>query len=498
MHLPFFLLTFSSFFLAIFSKTAEEWKSRVVYQIITDRFAKSDGDTSPCSDITKYCGGTFKGIQNNLDYIEELGFNAIWISPVVANTDGGYHGYWAQDLYRINENFGTEQDLKDLIQACHERDIWVMVDMIANHVGYVNNWDYSSLVPFNDASHYNNYVDCATVDPNDNEGLEKCWLHGLPDLNQDNEFVRQTLLDYVKDFVQTYEIDGLRLDALRHVSRSFWSEFSKAAGVFTIGEVFSFDLPYLASYQGPVDALLNFPFYSTMRYVFQNGGSMSSLEHYYGGASATWKDMSVLGNFVNNHDIPRFLNNNNNVAGFKAALGFSICSVGIPTVYYGDEQGFGGGADPDNREPLWTNMNRDNEFYQLIKTVNKFRKETEFYKHEQIQRYADDAFYAFTRGEHLFAFTTSHEYQSRTITYHPYSEGTKLCNVLHPKDCVEVTNGEIPVVLINGEFKIFSPHVNPESDHITEPSAWNKIKNAWAESLSLDIRRLSSFTRGSL
>ena len=99
MYLPLLLVTFLSFFRTIFSKTAEEWKSRVVYQIITDRFAKSDGDSTPCSDFTKYCGGTFKGIQNNLDYIEELGFNAIWISPVVANADNGYHGYWAKDLY---------------------------------------------------------------------------------------------------------------------------------------------------------------------------------------------------------------------------------------------------------------------------------------------------------------------------------------------------------------------------------------------------------------
>lgn len=493
------ILTFATLIIGSFSRTAEEWKTRVVYQIITDRFAKTDGDTSPCHNLGQRCGGTFKGIQNNLDYVQELGFNAIWISPVVANTYGGYHGYWAKDLYSINPDFGTAEELKELIDACHERDIWVMVDVIANHMGYVDNWDYSSLIPFNDASHFNNYRDCRDVPSWDHEGQETCWLHGLPDLNQNNEFVRNTLLEWIHDFIQTYSIDGIRLDALRHVPRSFWNDFSQAAGVFTIGEVFDFDLPYLASYQGPVDSLLNFPFYSSMRYVFEKGGSMNSLEHYYNGASATWSDMSVLGNFINNHDIPRFLHNNGNVPGFKAALAFSISSVGIPTVYYGDEQGFGGGSDPENREALWIKMDRENEFFKFIKTLNNFRKETEFYKYDQIQRYSDDTFYAFSRGEHFFAFTNNHDYQVRTISYHPYSEGTKLCNVFHPKDCVEVINGEFQVVLIGGEAKILSPHVRSEFDEQGERvSAWKKIKNSWAENLSLDIKRMSSLTRMSL
>jgi len=253
----------------------------------------------------------------------------------------------------------------------------------------------SQLYPFNDESHYHTFRDCAEVPDWDAQGFENCWLHGLPDLNQNNPFVRETLLSWIKDFIQTYDIDGIRLDALKHVPKDFWQEFSKAAGVFTIGEVFVYDLPYLASYQGPVDSLLNFPFYSTMRYTFQNGGSMNSIEQYYGGASATWKDMSVVGNFVNNHDNARFLCNNNNVPGFKAALAFSIASVGIPSVYYGDEQGYGGCGDPGNREPLWTNIDRRHEFYQFIKTINQFRKQTEFFKHEQIQRYADNNFYAF-------------------------------------------------------------------------------------------------------
>ena len=95
-----------------------------------------------------------------------------------------------------------------------------MVDVIANHIGYVDNNDYTSVVPFSSPEHYNKFIDCQTVAADDYHGQETCWLHGLPDLDQNNEFVRKTLLDWIADFVQKYDFDGVRLDALRHVSRT--------------------------------------------------------------------------------------------------------------------------------------------------------------------------------------------------------------------------------------------------------------------------------------
>src|SRR5688500_11473272 len=89
--------------------TPAEWKSRAIYQVLTDRFATTDGTTTPCSNLNEYCGGTFQGLINNLDYIVGMGFDAIWISPIPLNTPGGYHGYWAQDWNSVNPNFGTSQ-----------------------------------------------------------------------------------------------------------------------------------------------------------------------------------------------------------------------------------------------------------------------------------------------------------------------------------------------------------------------------------------------------
>lgn len=111
-----------------------------------------DGSKPSCS-LSTYCGGNFKGIQKNLAYLKSLGISAIWISPIVENIEGAYHGYWASNIYNINPHFGTEQDLKDLIAAAHSMDIWIMVDVVANHVGLVGD-DFSKIFPFNKPEHY--------------------------------------------------------------------------------------------------------------------------------------------------------------------------------------------------------------------------------------------------------------------------------------------------------------------------------------------------------
>ena len=98
-------------------------------QILTDRFAKTGDASSPCQDLRDYCGGSYQGIIDKLDYIQGLGANAIWISPIPEQTDKGYHGYWQKNIYNLNEHFGTSDDLKRLVSECHKRDIWVMVDV---------------------------------------------------------------------------------------------------------------------------------------------------------------------------------------------------------------------------------------------------------------------------------------------------------------------------------------------------------------------------------
>jgi len=164
-----------------------------------------------------------------------------------------------------------------------------------------------------------------------------------------------------------------------------------------------------------------------------------------------------LGNFVDNHDNARFLYSNGDHVAFKSALAFTIASVGIPITYYGSEQAFGGGDDPKNREPLWTNMQKNSEIYNFLATLNNWRTQGQIWNLDQVQRYSDDHFYAFTRGHYFCAFTNTQQQQSRTITYHPYAAGTTLCNIFYSSDCVTVNNGQFVVTLNSGEVKVFVP-----------------------------------------
>ena len=207
-------LTFAAMAAAAQAGDTNYWKARSIYQVLTDRFWRDSGDASTCSNLSQYCGGTFKGIEQKLDYITGMGFDAIWISPVVDNIEPGYHGYWARNLEKINSHFGSEQDLKDLVNAAHGKGVAVMVDVVANHSGPIGD-DFSQIYPLNHAEHY--HSDCQINNWGDAHEVEYCRLADLPDIDQDNSYVRQYLKDWIKNLVNTYQFDGIRIDTIPEV-----------------------------------------------------------------------------------------------------------------------------------------------------------------------------------------------------------------------------------------------------------------------------------------
>lgn len=177
-------------------------------------------------------------------------------------------------------------------------------------------------------------------------------------------------------------------------------------------------------------------------------------------------DYSALGVFVDNHDNPRFLSITGSWPLFKSAMTFALFSQGIPIIYYGSEQGFAGGADPNNRETLWTSMNTDHEIYKFLTKAVSARKTYKVWNEQYVERWCDDSFFAFTRGNVLVALTNNDQgSQKRDITYHPYSAGQKLCNVMYDGDCITVSSDKkVSVTLNNGEVKIFVPSTSSESE----------------------------------
>ena len=421
----------------IYCKSKEEWKPRSIYQILTDRFARTS-DTGWCN-YSQYCGGNYRGLISKLDYIKGMGFDAIWISPIIENTEGSYHGYHFTNLYNLNYHFGSEDDFKALVSECHNKDIWVMVDVVANHAGPVGT-DFGRINPFNRAEHYHDW--CEINNWGNQWEVENCRLCGLPDLKQENDWVTQKLLEWIHDLVQKYNIDGIRIDTIMEVPKWFWDKFRQSAGVFQIGEAFNGDPGYVADYQNHLDSVFNYPLYYAIKSSFC--GNFRDLEYYWFNTRKAFPAPEYTATFVENHDNPRWLNECNDRSKFTNAVIFSLLWEGIPVFYYAGEQYYAGGADPNNREPLWDNYNTNSPLYQFLGKTNKLRKQVKIWNFAITQRYADNNFYAFSRGNVLACFTNVKSCQ-RTITYHPFNRGDKLCNILYDGDCVTVNDNGIQI-----------------------------------------------------
>jgi alpha-amylase len=386
-----------------------------------------------------------------------MGFDAIWISPMPTNLGNDYHGYAFLNLYELNAHFGTEAELRSLINSAHARNIWIMLDVVGNHVAPVD-LDYSQVKPFNESTYY--HSKCQIEDWSNQAQVENCRLANLPDLDQSNSFVKSTLLAWVST-LSSYGFDGLRVDTVPEVTPSFWKDWNSAAGMYCVGEVFNGDISYVSNYQNYLDGVLSYPLYYTMTNTFAYQQSMHQLEGLLGPSgsyAAKFKNVNLLGTFIDNHDNSRFLHLQGSWVLFKNALAMTLLTAGVPIVYYGSEQGYNGGADPANRESLWPNYNTNHDLYKFISSVASVRKSQQVWSFGQIQRFVSDNFYAFSRGNVLVCLTnTGGASVTNTLTYLPYSVGTTVCNALAANDCLTVTSGGMTVTLSGGLPKVYVP-----------------------------------------
>lgn len=304
---------------------------------------------------------------------------------MIKNIAGGtpygdpYHGYWPQDIYSLNSAFGTPADLKALSTALHSRGMYLMVDTVANHMAYNGapaNVKYSTLTPFNDAKYYHPYC---PMDHNDMNAVQKCWVGdkvvSLPDLKTEDQAVQSMFNQWIPQLVRNYSIDGLRLDSAMQVQQEFWPSFVAASGVYAIGEVFDGNPVTFCTYQNYMPGALNYPMYFWVLRAFQStSATMNELANNVKWLNYTCKDTTLLGNFLENHDNPRFASITNDTGLTRNAIAFTLFNDGLPIVYYGQEQGFSGNTDPYNREPLWTSgYNTKTPMYTFISKLNAAR-----------------------------------------------------------------------------------------------------------------------------
>lgn len=164
---------------------------------------------------------------------------------------------------------------------------------------------------------------------------------------------------------------------------------------------------------------------------------MGNIKQRYDAEASHFKDLDALGLFVDNHDNARFLHNHGGAnKQLQNAVVFSLTGRGIPFVYYGTEQYYGGGNDPQNRESLWQAMNTGSDFYKMIAKVNAQRKRSKIWNEQWVERYAAQNFYAFSRGKFLVCLTNNTNGQNYKVTYHPFTEGETVCNIFNSSDCL--------------------------------------------------------------
>lgn len=355
-------------------------KNDLIYFIMTDRFNDGDLDNNNFNDVNKknpsgYHGGDFKGIIEKLDYIKSLGATTIWITPVVANESYGYHGYWISDFYAVNKHFGSMEDLKNLVNEAHNRDIKIILDHVVNHTGYKHIWlkDKSKNDWFHPRKNITNW--------NIQEQVEKGWLAGLPDLNQDNPEVREYLLENTLWWIEETGVDGMRLDTVRHVSKDFWNEFaykikSKHPDFYLLGEVWNENPRYIEQYHAlGIDGMTNYSLYRGIRNAFTRYGKTNSLISAIDNEKH-FSNPEINGVFIDNHDNTRLITSagENGENYLKQALSFIMTYPSIPVIYYGTEIGMEGGKDPDNRRDMEWEKVQDSDMLDFYKKLSKLRQ----------------------------------------------------------------------------------------------------------------------------
>jgi glycosidase len=350
----------------------------VLYLIMTDRFARAGSDDPPGDNRSLprgWHGGDLDGITEHLDYLKQLGVTTVWTTPVASNgaMPDAYHGYAATDLYAVDKHFGTLADYRHLSSELHARGMKLVIDLVPNHVGVEHPWVGDPPAPdwFHGSLAHHPAVETDFYKLVDPHAPPEAWRNivdgwftdAMPDLNQQNPLVSQYLIQNALWWVETANLDGIRLDTFPYVDRSFWHDYDAALHsvyphLTTVGEVFNGD-PEVTSYfaggeahQG-IDTELytpfDFPVYFTLRDVLAHGKPMTELANVLG-KDSLYPHPERLVPFIGNHDTARFITDaGGSTAKLKLALGLLATLRGTPQIYSGDEIAMSGGPDPDNR-----------------------------------------------------------------------------------------------------------------------------------------------------
>lgn len=367
---------------------APEWaKGKVVYQIFVDRFA-SDKEVPPEEWYRQELNhkdslhGSLKGITGKLPWLKELGVDVLYLTPIFrANTT---HKYDTVDYLQIDPDFGTEEDLRELIGNAHEAGMYVVLDAVFNHTSR-DFFAFRDLLQKQEKSAYKDwyYVDDFPARGDFMPSYRSfSYFGGMPKLNCRNPEVRQYVCDVAAYWTRNCHVDGWRLDVADEIGRDFWREFRRRLRevnpqILIIGEIWHFNGSYLAGDQW--DGVMNYHFTDAVKgLLLERRLSPREFARRLDFVRGRLKKEAVpyLWNLIDSHDTDRFLTQaENHREILKLAAALQLLLPGMPMIYYGDEVGMTGERGSGcRRGMLWDKERQDEEMLWLYRKLLGIRK----------------------------------------------------------------------------------------------------------------------------
>jgi glycosidase len=428
-----------------------EWREEFIYFLLIDRF-HDDLERAPeekshrqpgfgnAEQLQKICGGTIAGITRHLDYIRDLGCTALWLSPVFQNNPSSYHGYAIENYLDVDRRFGTKKDLEELVEKAHSYDIKVFLDIVLHHSG--DNWMYpgdekyyyyqGAEFPFEawrspdlpvpielrNPELYARKGQIRNFDayPETREGDFETLKSYRNDTSPEAMLVQQILTKIHCYWIRETDVDGFRIDAVKHMREETVSHFCSLVreyayklgkrNFFLFGEFVGPEEMY-NRYIGPktsvmvedkaiyfgLNSVLDFPLYHILADVIRGISKPQKLVERYEslrkGAMGRGEFGEFLVTFIDNHDqvgqqIKRRFGKEASESQIIAGVGFLLCALGTPCIYYGTEQGFDGSGEKDFNvretmfsleNPKLNALNKSCRIYQEIAALAQLRKE---------------------------------------------------------------------------------------------------------------------------
>ncbi|MGM0413708.1 MAG: alpha amylase N-terminal ig-like domain-containing protein [Bacillota bacterium] len=451
-----------------------DWpKKQVIYQIFPDRFYRSGNDNKakdswgdlPTRD--SLYGGNLRGIIDKLDYIENMGFTTIYLTPIFKSPSN--HKYNIDDYYQIDSNFGNLETAKMLIEEAHKRDIKIILDAVFNHSGS-GFFAFQDLIQNGEKSKYINWYHPEKFPVSLDKVNYKTFANNIsqmPRLNMDNLATQNYFLEVARYWTEELDLDGWRLDVADEVSSDFWYKFRNElkkinSNIFIIGEVWYRANRWLEGDQ--FDSVMNYDLQKDIFSLIIN--KTITADAFSKRIQNNFKNYmhrvpNQLLTVLDSHDTPRIswyfkdLSKSEKEEKVKLISTLQFFLPGIPMVYYGTEIGMSGGDDPDCRRTMIWEKERQNQVL-----FNHYQRLIKFYKGESVfhdgiykEIYSDPV-------KNILVFTLEEKNNKKIIIANFSNKNHDIELDLLEADIVKIIKNKKP------EFKLSDFKINIETEKL--------------------------------